>query len=383
MRLFLFFTTFTLLYASLHGYVLWKARRAFRFGRLLNWGSGLFVLLMLSAFFLVRLLERWGYEESALKLAYVGYTWMGFIFILVFVCLVEDLYRWGTALIGVILKADLRRWQTAPRNAFVAVLLCAAGITVYGYFEALSLRTEHLEIRTPKIPARIGRVRIVQISDVHLGLIVREDRVRRILEAVKAARPDILVSTGDLVDGQTDNLMSLSTLFREIPARHGKFAVTGNHEFYAGLQKSLALTESAGFTVLRGEARSVLPGLIVAGVDDPAGMGFGRTTGGSERELLTTLPPESFRLLLKHRPLLDGEAQGLFDLQLSGHTHKGQIFPFTLIIKLMYPIHAGLLTLPGGSLLYVNRGTGTWGPPIRFLVPPEITAIDLVHAASR
>lgn len=383
MRLVLFFLTFTLLYASLHGYVLWKARRAFRFGRVLYWGSGLFIVFMLLTFFLVRLLERWGYEWPALKLAYVGYTWMGFLFILVFVCLVEDLYRLGTAMAEALLKIDLRRWKLNPRYAFVAVLLCAAGITVYGYFEALSIRTVQIEIGTPKISAQTGRIRIVQISDVHLGLIVREARVRRILEAVKASRPDILVSTGDLVDGQTDNLISLSSMFRDVPARHGKFAVTGNHEYYAGIQKSLALMESAGFTILRGEARLVLPGLTVAGVDDPASMGYDLGRRVAERDLLARLPPESFRLLLKHRPFVDGDAQGHFDLQLSGHTHKGQIFPFTLIIKLMYPIHAGLLALPGGSLLYVNRGAGTWGPPIRFLVPPEVTVIDLVHAPSR
>jgi predicted MPP superfamily phosphohydrolase len=282
-----------------------------------------------------------------------------------------------------VLFRSLRRWKLNPRYVFVAVLLCAAGITVYAYFEALSIRTVQIEIGTPRIPAQTGRIRIVQISDVHLGLIVREARLRRILEAVKAAQPDILVSTGDLVDGQTDNLVSLSAMFRDIPARHGKFAVTGNHEYYAGIQKSLALMESAGFTILRGEARRVLPGLTVAGVDDPAGMGYDLGRRVAERDLLARLPPESFRLLLKHRPFVDGDAQGHFDLQLSGHTHKGQIFPFTLIIKLMYPIHAGLLALPGGSLLYVNRGAGTWGPPIRFLVPPEVTVIDLRHEPSR
>jgi uncharacterized protein len=383
MRLILFFSTFALLYAALHGYVLWKARRGFRFGTAFKWGSGLFILFMLSAFFLVRLLEGWGYEGPAQKLAYVGFTWMGFLFILFCACVAEDLYRLGTAAAERLLEKDLRRWRWNPRHAFVAVVLCAAGITVYGYFEALNIRTGHVEIGTPKIPARTGRIRIVQISDVHLGLIVREARARRMLEAVKAARPDVLVSTGDLVDGQADNLMRVSALFRDVSAPHGKFAVTGNHEYYAGIQKSLALIESAGFTILRGEALDILPGLSVAGVDDPAGMGNILYRRVSERALLAGLPQEGFRLLLKHRPFVDGDAQGHFDLQLSGHTHKGQIFPFSLIIKLMYPIYAGLLNLPEGSLLYVSRGTGTWGPPIRFLAPPEVTVIDLVHEPSR
>ncbi|MEW6668305.1 MAG: metallophosphoesterase [Thermodesulfobacteriota bacterium] len=383
MRLILFFSTFALLYAALHGYVLWKARRAFRFGAALKWGSGLFILFMLSAFFLVRLLERWGYAWPAQKLAYVGYTWMGFLFLLFCACLAEDLYRLGTAAAEALLKKDLSRWRWSPRHAFPAVFLCAAGLTVYGHFEALNIRTEYMEIGTSKIPAKAGRIRIVQISDIHLGLMVREARVRRILEKVTAARPDILVSTGDLVDGEADSLMGVSALFRRVPARHGKIAVTGNHEYYAGIRKSLALTESAGFTVLRGEARHVLPGLSVAGVDDPAGTGDALYRRVSERSLIDSLPQEDFRLLLKHRPLLDEEAAGHFDLQLSGHTHKGQIFPFTLVLKPMYPTLAGLLGLPKGSLLYVSRGTGTWGPPIRFLVPPEVTVIDLVPTPSQ
>jgi predicted MPP superfamily phosphohydrolase len=99
----------------------------------------------------------------------------------------------------------------------------------------------------------------------------------------------------------------------------------------------------------------------------------------SEKELLSKLPREQFALLLKHRPVIDENAIGLFDLQLSGHTHKGQIFPFSLITMLLYPTHAGLLRLEKNAWLYVNRGSGTWGPPIRFLSPPEVTLIELVH----
>jgi predicted MPP superfamily phosphohydrolase len=101
----------------------------------------------------------------------------------------------------------------------------------------------------------------------------------------------------------------------------------------------------------------------------------------SETELLSKLPREKFTILLKHRPLVDREALGLFDLQLSGHTHKGQIFPFNLVTMLYYPTHAGFLRLEGDASLYISRGSGTWGPPIRFLSPPEVTIIDLLSGA--
>ncbi|MEA3437655.1 MAG: metallophosphoesterase, partial [Thermodesulfobacteriota bacterium] len=223
------------------------------------------------------------------------------------------------------------------------------------------------------------RLKIVQISDVHLGLIVGKHRLKRIIERIKAEKPDILVSTGDLVDGQMNNLSELTGMIREIPTKYGKYAVLGNHEFYAGLQDALKVTTDAGFRVLRAEGLNI-PGVInVAGVDDPAGKRYGMEPNVSAKALLSKLPRKYFTLILKHRPHLDEAEGGLFDLQLSGHTHKGQIFPFSLIVKLFYPYFNGLVSLGNNSYIYVSRGTGTWGPPVRFLAPPEITVIELVH----
>jgi len=136
---------------------------------------------------------------------------------------------------------------------------------------------------------------------------------------------------------------------------------------------------NSGFTVLRSEGKTI-PGIInIAGIDDPAGRRIGLSREVAEDRLLSQCPRERFTLLLKHQPLPDTDTIGLFDLQLSGHTHKGQIFPFNLVTKLFFPKHTGYFNLPKQSHLYVSRGTGTWGPPIRFLAPPEITIIDLVY----
>jgi hypothetical protein len=231
------------------------------------------------------------------------------------------------------------------------------------------------------ISREIGTLTIAQISDVHLGLIVREERLKRILREVERAGPDILVSTGDLVDGQMGSLRGLAELLKTINPKYGKFAITGNHEFYAGLDQALNFMEKAGFTVLRGETLNLAGIINIAGIDDPTGKQFEDLRGVSERALLSELPREKFTLLLKHLPVMDENALGLFDLQLSGHTHKGQIFPFTLITRLFFGNYSGLTHLPNNSYLYVSRGSGTWGPPIRFLSPPEVTIIKLVHEA--
>jgi predicted MPP superfamily phosphohydrolase len=207
--------------------------------------------------------------------------------------------------------------------------------------------------------------------------------LQKILSKVKEAQPDILVSTGDLVDGQIDDLGGLAELLNEIHPRFGKFAVTGNHEFYAGLDQALRFTEMAGFTVLRGKAQDVAGFMTIVGVDDPTARYFGSDRAASEPRLLVGVSRERLVLFLKHRPVVSKEALELVDVQLSGHTHNGQIFPFTYASKAFFPHNDGLVSLPGNFYLYVSRGSGTWGPPIRFLAPPEVTIITLVHADSR
>jgi uncharacterized protein len=376
MRIFLFF--FIFVYGACNFYFFMKVRRAFHPGT----GAALlllaFVLIMIAAPFLVRILERSGYEALATFGAYTGYTWLGLLFIFVSASLVTDLYRFFLYAAGFFLKTDLSGLSLSARFAFFIPAGLALAIGMYGYFEAKQIRTEHLLIRTSKLPENIKRLRIVQISDVHLGLIVGEKRLRNILEKVEKAGPDILVSTGDLVDAQICGIKKFADLISALKPKYGKFAVTGNHEFYAGLDQSLECSGSAGFVTLRGEAVTIGEMINIAGVDDPAGLRFG-IVPGSERALLSTVPGEIFTILLKHRPVVEKESVGLFDLQLSGHAHKGQIFPFSLATRFYYIIDAGFLNLGEGSHLYVSRGTGTWGPPIRFLAPPEITVIDLIR----
>jgi hypothetical protein len=175
------------------------------------------------------------------------------------------------------------------------------------------------------------------------------------------------------------NPQGLGEFLQEIQPRYGKFAVTGNHEYYAGLSQPLDFTQRAGFTVLRGEVQTLPIGIHIAGVDDPIGNRYGLNKNITEKELLSNPDREGFTILLKHRPVVDQDAAGLFDLQLSGHVHKGQIFPFNLLTYIHYPVRAGHNSLASGSSIYVSRGTGTWGPPVRFLAPPEVTVIDLIN----
>ena len=367
------------IYGAVHAYFFAKVRAALGFGHRGSLFSGVFLALMCVAPVLVRTMERVGYEFAGRVLANIAYPWMGFVFLFFCLSVLMDLGQLVIQGLCGIAPQGAFSLSRSPRLAF-SIPLCL-GLALYGYGQAWQIKPHHITITSAKIPAEIGRVRIVQLADVHLGLMVRERRLRRIVEVIRQARPDLLVSTGDLVDGQIDSLSGLARDLRDIRPRYGKFAVTGNHEFYAGLDHALDFMRQTGFTMLRGETARVNDFLAIVGIDDPAGRGFGLWRAGGERELLREGVGGRYVLLLKHLPRVEGKACGRFDLQLSGHTHKGQIFPFSLVTRLFFPYHSGWYDLPKGSGLYVSRGTGTWGPPMRLSAPPEVTVIDLVRGS--
>ncbi len=373
----LFLLTFFLLYGSLHFYFFLKLRAAFAPGAAAQIILAALLVLGLIAPLIVRVLERFGIETLVRLMSWAGNIWMAIIFLFFSVALILDLYRILVYAAGLVLHTDVRAVMPAARTLFLSPLVAALIIGGYGFFEARQIRTERIEIRSAKIPKEIEKIRIVQISDVHVGVMVRGERLAGMLRKVQEAAPDLLVATGDLVDGQLNSMDEAAAQFREIRPRYGKFAVTGNHEFYAGLDESIDFMNKSGFTPLRGEVTTVGGAIDLAGVDDPTVRRFGPAGGLSDREVLSP-GGGRFTILLKHQPLVEKDALGAFDLQLSGHTHKGQIFPFSLVTSRFFFYHSGTYRLANGALLHVSRGTGTWGPPIRFLSPPQITVIDLM-----
>ena len=377
----LFLLVFFLLYGGVHLYLYVKLKYAFALSALSSTGLAIFLVLMVLAPLLVRVAEREGLEVTGRVLAIAGYTWMGFVFLFFSLAITLDLYHALLFLAGKLFHFDGRAYFLSSRGSFLIACCWGILVSLYGVYEAQNIRAERVEIRTAKLPAGTDKLTIVQVSDVHLGLMVRHGRVSRIIELIEKADPDIVVSTGDLVDGQLDGVTDLAQYFRNIRPQFGKYAVTGNHEFYAGLESSLLLTREAEFRVLRNEAVEVGERVLLVGVDDPAvRRGGAAAVGISEQSLLERSPRERFTILLKHRPVVDRGSLGKFDLQLSGHVHKGQIFPFNLLTYLLYPVKAGLSQYSQQTSLYVSRGTGTWGPPIRFLAPPEVTVIELIPA---
>jgi predicted MPP superfamily phosphohydrolase len=378
-RLILLLSLYFCIYGSAHLYVLIKLRRAYYLHGISYGFLSVLLLFLMLAPIQARILEAQGHLVWAIVSAWTGYVWMGFLFIAICLSLPLDGYHLLVGLGQRLMQQDWAHLMLSRRQCVGVAALTALGIMIYGAFEAYHLRIETIALTTTKLPAKAKSVRIVQISDLHLGLMYYPGRLQPVLNAVDTLKPDVLVSTGDLVDGRTPSTELITTKLHALKAPLGKFAVTGNHEFYMGLENSERFIEKAGFQLLRNRSVNAGKHLSITGIDDPTGAAV---IGSSETELLAANSPTRFSLLLKHRPALSHANQTRFDLQLSGHTHKGQIFPFNLLIALRYPIHCGLHQLkgPNPAHLYVSRGTGTWGPPIRLLAPPEITVIDLIPA---
>ena len=310
-------------------------------------------------------LERSGHIEPARIIALIGFTWMGFIFLASVLVVSMDVLDFSSGWEENIRPGPFPSLMAKGPTAimlFITILAC-----IYGVFEARNIHVERVTVETDKLPAGTDRLRIAQLSDVHLGLLIGRSRLDSIITILNNEQPDIIVSTGDLVDSSSSHLDGMSQILRRLKPLYGKYAVTGNHEFYPGLAQSLAFIERAGFTVLRNQAISIDSLITIVGVDDPM---VGTKT--DETALLASAPQGVFTLFLKHRPHVPPATLGLFDLQLSGHTHNGQLFPFRYVVAIPYPYISGLYSLEKGSSLYTSRGTGTWGPSMRVFSPRKL-----------
>jgi predicted MPP superfamily phosphohydrolase len=373
------FIFFYAIYSAVHLYAFFKITSTFHPDTAGTVILSLVLFLLAASPHLVHLYSFKGPVTPARIAAYIVYIWMSLLFLFISVSIPLEAYNLLVGLADLTLKKGLSGIMLSAPALFFIPLFLSAILNIYGFSEAKTLHVKRLTVETSKLPGETSMLTIAHISDLHLGIIHRDKTLNRVLNEIKAVNPDLLVSTGDLLDGEMINIDYLAKELEGVCTRLGKFAVTGNHEFYTGIKHSLSFLEKAGFTVLRGEGMTIQNIINIAGVDDPMAKRMKSAANtASEKEILSSLPHNIFTLLLKHRPRIDKNSLGLFDLQLSGHAHKGQIFPFSIFTKLHYLAFSGHSGLPEGSFIHVSGGAGTAGPPVRFLSRPEITIIKIV-----
>ncbi len=342
-----------------------------------GWTIGVVVLiascLLMPASMMTRALES---RSLADRIAWAGLLMMGFFSSLFVLTLLRDVALLVTALVSTAQAAAM----TGPSAAGVVVF--AILVTLIGFINARRrARVVEIDIPIARLPTQLHGFSIVQISDVHVGPTIKRGYVNAIVEAANGLDADVIAITGDLVDGSVQQLAADVQPLSQLTAKHGVYFVTGNHEYYSGARAWTQELRRLGLTVLMNEhvvlARDDAS-LVLAGVTDYSAHHFEPQSRSDPSAALQGAPVEAVKVLLAHQPRsASAAASAGFDLQLSGHTHGGQFWPWNLFVPLQQPFTAGLHRL-GQLWVYVSRGTGYWGPPKRFGAPSEITRIRLV-----
>lgn len=311
-----------------------------------------------------RFLERTRMATAARPLEFVGAEWMGVLFLVAVSLLAVDVatgFGW--------------LFPRATASLRTGALLVAGLLAVVAIVQGLrSPVVSGIEIELKGLPREHDGLVLVYISDLHLGSLLGERWLTAIVDRVNAQDPSLIALGGDVFDSSSRHSEALVPVLKRLHAPLGVWAVTGNHEYYAGVERCVDLLRRAGVNVLRDTWQEAIPGVIIAGVDDMTARRQFNIPSGSHA--LDGRPP-GVTVFLSHTPWWTEEAAVAgVDLMISGHTHNGQIWPFTYFVQTQYPHVSGHYTI-GGMHLLVCRGTGTWGPRMRLWRRSEMLRITL------
>ncbi|MGW6934115.1 metallophosphoesterase [Lentzea sp. NPDC054927] len=274
---------------------------------------------------------------------------------------------------------DPSRRLFISRSVAIGSGIAAGSVVGYGMTQALGdPRLLNVPVTLDKLQTSLSGFRIAVVSDIHLGPLLGRSHTERIVRMINEQEADLVAIVGDLVDGTVAELGEAAAPLRDLVSKHGSFFVTGNHEYFSGHEQWIAELDKLGVNPLRNEGLTVAGGIELVGVNDVTGKSyndgpdFGRALAGRDKN--------NPLVLLAHQPVQVGDASSHgVDLQLSGHTHGGQMVPFNFVVPVQQPAVAGLSKVDD-TWLYVSRGAGFWGPPVRVGAPPDITMIELKSA---
>jgi predicted MPP superfamily phosphohydrolase len=373
-----FFGIVLLINLLVNYYIFSRTRAVFPAEKSLWWTATVFFWLLAFAYLIGRSLERSGAMWLAEPVIKIGAWWLGAMVYLTLLFLLTDLLR---GLNGLFNFSELLKisWSKGEGKAAVALVYSlTAVILVAGYFSARIpvARLQAIEIEKP-LPADLQKV--VLVSDIHLGTMISNGRLQRMVELINKQNADLVLLAGDVFDEDLGAVIknNMGDLLKRIEARHGVYAILGNHEFYGDADTAEKYLKDHHITVLRDSAAVLENGVVILGRED---ITYENMTGKNRKtisELLQETQPGPPVIVMDHQPYKLAEAaKNKVDLQVSGHTHNGQMWPFNYITGALFEISKGYGKI-GNTHFYVSSGYGTWGPPIRTNSRSEIVVLEI------
>jgi predicted MPP superfamily phosphohydrolase len=384
----------------IYGYIGWRLITPIHLGA--PWTAILWIVIIFFAVlpFIPIIFRINGVENTAVDvMSWLGYLSLGFFSLVFAILVVRDVVWfviWGGQKVVHLARSlsggaketagpiDPERRRLLVNGINLGILGATAALTGYGFYQANRRpRLVEVPIVLDNLPESFDGFRIVQITDLHVGPTIKRGFVQGVVDRVGELSPDMIALTGDLVDGSVSHLGNDVAPLAELSALHGYYFVTGNHEYYSGVLSWLKEVERLGLDILINEHRIIERGddrLILAGVTDYTGGRFIKEHNSDPRKSVEGAPDDAVKVLLAHQPKsIFAASESGFDLQISGHTHGGQYFPYHFMAALAQPYISGLHQ-HGGTQIYVSRGTGYWGPQIRLAAKSEITLLRLMRA---
>ncbi|MGE0174954.1 MAG: metallophosphoesterase [Oligoflexales bacterium] len=378
-----FVVLFTLLVALIYAYAAWSTTAAGSLGRSLLLVPFLLIWLVPILYWVLELRRDTRLQDTIQLGSYMSMAWVNFYVLLA-------LLRDGLSLLATSLNQT--RWLPVLTDPGNEIILDGSFVALFfGVWSAYrGPQIRHVKIAFPNLDSALVGLRIVQISDLHAGLTIGKRYVQKVVYTANTLNADIIALTGDLLDGGVAKIKSLVAPLGQLTPLRRSYVVLGNHEYYSGSEPWIAEFRALGLKTLLNENEIIDHhgvSMLIGGVLDPAAVRFNpqqEPRPDLAARITPTMPRDNaprFRLLLAHNPKIAPlAAKAGFDLQLSGHTHAGQFFPWNLVVKMVHRPHVAGLSRQGDMLVYVSSGTGSWGPPIRFGTKTELTLLELVRA---
>jgi uncharacterized protein len=376
---FIFASVFVSVYGLINFYVFIRGFQVLAQGSTLRVVYTIVFWIVALCFFAGRTLENVWPSGFSQVLVWVGSFWIAAMVYFFFAVLLLDLLRLINRFISFFPEVITRNYPQAKTVAALVVIGLVAVILLGGYINSLIPRIRILDLVVQKSRGEMKTINIVAASDIHLGTIVGRKRFDRIVDKINELHPDVVLFPGDIVDEDLAPVVrqNLGEALKSIKPRFGVFAVTGNHEYIGGVEEACAYLAEHNVDMLRDRAVKVNDSFFLLGREDTSSERFANRERKPLAELMAGIDKDYPVILMDHQPVQLGEsARDGVDLQLSGHTHNGQLWPFNYVVKALFEVACGYKKIDN-THVYVSSGVGTWGPPVRIGHRPEIVNIRL------